>query len=429
MSILSLGRFILKDGGPIGSYWSAPDGVTGLIDAVPPTQDADPAVNYAWMLSETPLDSSVLIYQLMDSGNVTEQFIDETGRQAWQATTGFRPTADTFAKCIAQHLTFGSDPTGSDFTKPLTAGKDRQLTIYLGDTTPIWDYTITGLSDPIAMPVMRVEAEGLAQIYRDNAATDPESILYRKGMGGLSRKYNLQHPVKDLLQLLMRAGQIQAGRDDLPLLDELSPNTVKSETWPTLGVITSNQDQSWSQVNGVFTVAPTGTLSDVSVSVVEIALLGYTFGGSDRIGQWIINSTGSTGSCIMGVMVRSDATGANGYVFWQNGSAAQSYKYVSGTPTLLNSTSSASVVGYAFYASAIGSTLVYKTNGIQRNSGTDTSISTGTRSTIIAFHSSGAVGSMQGPLSLDDNISSGGPFPHYTSRRMRGGFIGMNGGV
>lgn len=416
MAYVSLGRFSLIDNGLFDQpYWRAPSGVTAMIDLVPPGKDSDPDVNFALMLSDEPLDEVDCHYSF-GNGNVTEMQLDVLGQSAWESITGYRPQQTTLAEVLAQHLLTGSDPTGEDFTRPLTAGFNRGLEIHLGGE--IWSYTLTGLSDPLALPVMRVEAESLATIYREEGETQ-----YRLAMGGLRRKYATR-PIKELITYLF-----PSGRDDLPLMDELSPQTIKTETWPTLGAITSGQDNIWSVLSGSFSVIPSGTLT-ATTSNTGYCLLGYTFGGADRLVQWVLpTNLGLVGSCAIGVQGRSDAAGTTAYLQWFDGPNLEVYKLISGTGTLLVSVASVVTPNAAFYASVVGSTLITKIAGVQRDSRTDTAVSTGTRSTIHSFYNGITQAMLVGPLSIDDLISGGGPFPHFIRRRMNGGLLSMNGGL
>lgn len=413
MSVVSLGRFQLRDEAGIGPCWCPPAGVTALIDLVPPGQDADPDVNFALMLSDSPLDSNDCIYSL-GTGNVTETQLDGAGQDAWETITGFRPTQGAISDAIAQHLLNHNGANGQDFARPLTAGFNRGLEIHLGGE--VWSHTLTGLSDPLSLPVLRVEAEGLSEIYRTQGETQ-----YRLAMGALRRKYDTR-PIKELIAILF-----PSGRDDLPLMDELTPQTSKTETWPSTGAITSGQDQTWSIVAGGFSVTPAGTVTTTIGGSESTALLGYTFGGSDRAVSWIqgLVSASSSG----GAFARVNAALSDGYLFDSSATDWKVHKRVGGTYTALVTVVAAVAAGNTIFGSAIGSTLLSKVNGSQIDSRTDTAISTGTRSGLRLF-SGGFGGSLVGPLVMDDLISaSGGPFPFFTSRRMRGGFVGMNGGL
>jgi len=386
---VELFRFSLSDNGPDGQpCWCAPEGCQGLIDLVPPGQDSDPDVNFGIGLFDQPLDSESSHFRFGTS-NVTELQLDAIGRDAWEAVTGYRPVSATVAAAIAEHLLTGSDPTGQEFTRPLTAGRRRQLDVYLDGL--IWSRTLSDWSDPLAIPVMRVEAESLASIYREQG-----EIQYRLALGGLHKKYEFYGPVKNLIQWLF-----PSGREDLPLMDELEPQTVITETLPSVSAITTGQDNAWTAVEGTLNVNPAGSLTGAT-STALTAVLDYVFGGSDRSATWVQGLTTNNA----GLFTRSNVSLNDAYLCTNNSTALQHYKRVSGSYTSLVAVAAAVSAGNAIFASVVGSTLVMKVNGTQIDSRTDTAIASGTRSGARAFLTGGAVA--VGPLVFDDLIGGGG---------------------
>lgn len=385
MSVVSLGRFQLRDEDGIGPCWCPPAGVTALIDLVPPGQDADPDVNFALMLSDSPLDSNDCIYSL-GTGNVTETQLDGAGQDAWQSVTGFRPTQGTIANAIAQHLLNPNGANGQDFARPLTAGFNRGLEIHLGGE--VWSNTLTGLSDPLSLPVLRVEAEGLSEIYRTQGETQ-----YRLAMGALRRKYNTR-PVKELIQYLY-----PSGRDDLPLVDDLTPQTIKTENWNS-GTF-PNMNQSWTSISGTWSSPSSGLCRAASVSSSRL-LLNYSFGGSDFNATFVIKTL--TGPAIV---ARSDATATTYYLSLALASTGQRnvYKSVSGTQTLLNSASQTWMLNDIAGNNPVGSTIILSRNGTAVTTITDTAVTTGT---YIALYNSGNGQSDFGQVIGDDLISASG---------------------
>lgn len=386
--IASFGRFTLQDSPGVGPCWCPPDGVSALIDLVPPGQDSDPDVNFAVMLSDDPLDSSDELWRF-GTDHPTELNLSGSDRDAWESITGYRPTAATLAECIAEHLLTGSDPTGLDFTKPLTAGRNRGLSVHFGGE--IWSHRMADWSDPLALPVMRVEAESLAQIYREQGETQ-----YRLALGGLHKKYEFYGPVKGLIQWLF-----PSGRDDLPLMDELEPQTVITETLPSVSAIRTGQDNAWTAVEGTLNVNPAGSLTGLT-STALTAVLDYVFGGSDRSATWVQGVTSNAA----GMFTRANVTLNDAYLCTNNSTALQHYKRVSGSYTSLVAVAAAVSAGNAIFASVVGSTLVMKVNGTQIDSRTDTAIASGTRSGARCFLTSGEVA--VGPLVFDDLIGGGG---------------------
>ena len=399
MPFVSFAPFELRDGGPGGSsYWSAPDGVSSLIDLTPPGRDSivgyDPSVNLALVVSDAPLADA---YHHLGSGNATDIMLGGSDLDAWQAITGRRPTQGLFrlSDVIADHLLLGADPKGNDFAKPLTAGFNRGLEIHLGGQ--IWSHTITDWNDPLALPVMQVEAESLAQIYREQGETQ-----YRLALGGLHNKYNFYGPVKGLIQWLF-----PNGRWDLPLMDELEPQTVKTETWPSAVSPTSGQDNTWVVVSATWTMASAGVLRQSGTGPGNIRL-NYSFGGNDRDATFV-NKSAAHGA---GIYSRSDSTGDNGYLGWQYQTGnGQIYKFVSATATLILTGGAAYAANDTQRLRTVGSSHKLYKNGTDISSGgvTNTAVTAGTYSLLRGFES----GADFGRVDVDDLIAT------TTNRRRR----------
>lgn len=388
MSRVSLGRFSLKDEPGMSPCWTPPAGVTALIDLVPPALDAEPDVNFAVMLSDAPLDSNDC-HHSFGEGNVTEMQMTGAGRDAWEAVTGYWPRSGTVGNCVAEHLLRSP---GQDRANPLTCGKNRGLEVHLGGK--IWDHTLTGLSDPLALPVLQIEAEGLAKTYLEHGEQQ-----YRLAMGGLRKKYDTR-PVKELIQYLF-----PSGREDLPLLDELTPQTVKTENWPntgSTGVITSGQDFSWVVALGSFTVPSAGT---ARAGVSSRARMDSAFSNSDYLATFIRTSqTYITGP---GIVCRLDAAFANYYLATMLSAAfGRLYKSVSSTQTQIATDTIASALNDVLGVGANGSTITAVRNGSAVQSVTDTAVSTGA---YCGLYNSGA-GNIYDFLQVvfDDLISGGG---------------------
>lgn len=390
----------LRNDGPGDSpCWGLAGDVASQIDLTAPLRDGivgyDPSVNLAIAVSESPLQNRYCQWE----GHPSDITFTGSDLDTWASITGKHPTSGLvkLSDVIADHLLLGADPKGNDFAKPLTAGFNRGLKIHLGGE--IWSHTISDWNDQLALPVMQVEAESLAQIYREQGETQ-----YRLALGGLHKKYNFYGPVKGLIQWLF-----PSGRDDLPLMDELTPQTVKTETWPSTGAITSGQDNTWSVVSGSVTVSPAGTLAAATGSTDCQGLIGYTFGGSDRTAQFTTAVTTPGGVGGNGVYSRCDAAIANGYLMYNQGGQFASYKKVSGSYTNLSGFTATIVANDVLLQSIIGSTLLIKQNGTQRDSRTDTAISTGTRSATYQY--SNRIGTYTMGIKtvvFDDLISSGG---------------------
>lgn len=388
---MSLGRFELRDEPGIGHCWCPPSGVTALIDLVPPQQDPDPDVNFGLMLSDSPLNSSVC-HHSFGSGDVREIAADGMAYDAWESVTGIRPQAGlaTIANLLTDHLTFRSDPVGGDSTKPLTAGLNRHLEINLGGQ--VWSHQITGITDLFAEPTMRVEAEGLATIFKEQGETQ-----YRLAMGALRKKYDTR-PIKDLIVFLKLDG-----RDDLPLMDELTPQTIKTENWNS-GTFPA-MNNTWSSIAGSWS-SPSSGLCRATNAGNSRLLLSYSFGGSDFRSTFVMKTT--TGP---GIISRSDATVTTYYLGIANATAGTRliYKAISGTQTLLSTAAQSWAINDIPGINPVGSTIILLRNGTAATTITDTAVTSGTYA---ALYNSGNGQSDFGQVIVDDLVSA-------TNRRRR----------
>lgn len=397
MSYVSLAKYTLKDDPGFGQSWQLPSSVTASIDWTPPALDGvvdnNPLTNHAICLSDVPLDSNDCYYQF-GQGDVTEMSVDSVGRDALHTVAGYRPQANTMADCVAEHLLRSP---GQERVNPLTCGLTRGLEVHLGGR--IWDHTLTGLTDPLALPVLQIEAEGLAKIFREQGETQ-----YRLAMGGLRKKYDTR-PVKELIQYLF-----PVGRDDLPLLAELTPTTTATETWPTNGAVTSGQDNAWSVVHGSASVT-SGVLYHTSGGVAPGycgLLLGTTFSGNDRECTTVVKYTSSRSA---GLYTRSDATLENAYIIatgWTTYNAGEIWKNVSDVPTRLAFGTGTFALDDILLGSSIGSTHICKENGATLISLTDTAVPSGGRSGIRTVSGTAAARAILGQSGFDDLISGGG---------------------
>lgn len=379
-----LAKFALVDRPGIGPCWCPPDGVRALIDLSPPGQESDPEVNFAIMLSDKPLDSNVVHFDL-GTGDVRELSLSTAGRAAWLKVTGVDPGDGTVADAITRHLTTFSDPFGQDVARPLM-GLNQE--IWLGER--IYSQKLPSLSDPAAAHVWAGTLESIRTIVRGNAS-DAELAKY---YGGLEIANKLAF---GSLKTLLPNDAL------LPKLDSVKPRTVKTETWPNVGGPHDNEwtAVAWNQIGGtpaVWSVANAGRIT--ADSNAGLFRLDYVFGGNDRDGSYVAGNT-SSGS---GITLRSDANAGNSYdLFGFNGNQVFE-KCVSNAPTTLNSTTR--VDGDTFRGTIIGSTWTHYKNAVSVGTGTDTAIATGTRSGCLAYiiNSTGTIRS----VSFDDTLAASG---------------------
>ena len=388
MSYVSLAKYSLKDDPGIGQSWQLPASVTASIDWTPPALDSvvddNPRTNHAICLSDEPLDSNDCYYQF-GQGDVTEMMMSNTDRDAWQSIAGYRPQANTIADCVAEHLLRAP---GQERVNPLTCGFNRGLEVHLGGK--IWDHTLARLSEPLALPVLQIEAEGLAKIFREQG-----EIPYRLAMGAHRKKYDTR-PVKELIQYLF-----PSGRDDLPLLDELTPQTVITETWPSAGV----SDNSWTSSAGTWEIRA-GYLEHTSSAINEFYGLTNPFPNSDRDASTVIKTSSPAGIGISSRMSSLTSSASLYFAYRFSGSLDQIFIRNASTNTSLYTAGSASVVDDALSLRSVGSSHIMSRNGSDISGGgiTNTTLATG----IYAGFFSAFAGGKWGQSIFDDLISGGG---------------------
>ncbi len=267
----------------------------------------------------------------------------------------------------------------------------------------IWDHTLTWLTDTLALPVLQIEAEGLATIFREQG-----EMPYRLAMGGTSKKYKLTRPVKELIQFIF-----PAGRDDLPLLDELAPQTVITETWAG-GVA----DNSWTNGNSSTWTVGTGTVScTANPAGTAWRVLNHAFPNSDRYASFVVKNT----TAGRGIISRSNSGFTAfyfGYIYRSLG--VEIKKRVSGSNTQIYFSGTTFAIDDTLQLRSVGSTQQLYKNGADISAGgiTDTAVASGTYSGLLA----GGAGGLWGQCEFDDLISGGG-FQAYWARR-QSQFIG-----
>lgn len=347
------------------------------------------------MACNTELDSSDSLHHF-GSGDLRELTIQGIDRSTWESITGYAPQGVTLADLLCDHLTYGSQATGADFTRPLTCGSGRVLEINLAGER-IWNYTLSGMGDALAQTVIETEWEALRDVYRAVLAGEYSEDVYRRCLGGLKIKYQLAGSAETYMP---------SGDPLLPRLTPIVPQTTKTESWPTNGNITSGgQDLSWSQIE-----AGGETLSAASGVVTSggtgnaVGIAGYAFGGNDQDVQITVASTSFAGNG--GMLMRQNGTSTLTYYFAAGGGfvAWQVQKRVAGTRTALGSSSGVHpAVNDVMKGTATGSTIAILKNGSSLQSVTDTAIASGlytgihTQSTTIGMKL----------FSATDNLTSG----------------------
>ncbi|MES2788140.1 MAG: hypothetical protein V4719_00865 [Planctomycetota bacterium] len=374
--------------------WTPPTGAAGIIDLVPPLQDADPQVNYAFVASDVQLDSSDSLHHF-GQGDLRELLVDGTAREAWGAITGYLPQGDSLCDVLCDHLTFGSQANGADFTRSLTCGRNRRLEIVLAGES-IWSYSLSGMADALAQPILETELESLRDVYRGVLAGEYSEAVYQRCLGGLGIKYQLSQSAELYLP---------AADPLLPKLQPLIPQTTKAETWPGPGAVTSGQDQPWSVLAGTWAVSGNKVICSTGSGWPQIRL-DYDFGGSDLTCQTQLVA-GADNTDSIGTILRKDASAtATCYANRINGSEQQVLKFIAGSVSNIGSSSTLTITANGVLkGSAIGSTITSYLNAVQTKQVTDTAIASGLRVGLLQLSTASTA---TDNVLADDGLSGGG---------------------
>lgn len=349
--------------------WCPPASCAGLIDLVPPKLDSEKEVNFAFMACESPLDSSDALH-FFGSGDIRELSVAKAERLAWESITGYAPQGVTLLDLLRDHLTFGSQANGADFTRPLTCGRDRQLEILLAGER-VWSHKLASMNEPLAQRVMEAEFEALRDVYRHvKTGVYPEEI-YRYCLGGLKLKYRLSGSAET---------HLPSGDILLPKLLPLRPNTTKTESFPNNGDLNTvgTQDNTWTKFSGSTTVTVTDGVLSGSGSGAVYFRMEYAFGGHDQ--DTTIQLAGGVGvSGQGGPISRKDGTATvTGYIVLAGTTTILLRKAIAGSVTLLGTdTAYTPAINDSITNSVVGSSISGLQNGVVRNSATDTAITSG----------------------------------------------------
>jgi hypothetical protein len=117
-----------KDAGT--DCYCLPDGATAATDLRPLSEQSRPNVpsEKAFVASESPLGSA---YHELGVGDCRELRVGKRERDLWESVLGYRPSGDTLADFLYDHLTTGSDPEGQDRCASLMPNSRRRLEVRL----------------------------------------------------------------------------------------------------------------------------------------------------------------------------------------------------------------------------------------------------------------------------------------------------------
>lgn len=366
----------------IDGVWSPPGDAKSTVDLTPPVQEAD--ANICICTSDSPIDGHDPLY----FGDPRDHILSESQRQLWYDKTGYLPPQNlTIAETLAAHLTWGSNPQGDGFAKPLIPRR-RTVELFL-DHECIYTHSLSKES-PLFQAIFLGEVQNLA----DTLLLGEDE--YRKALWVLESRYNLK--VKDYLPLT-----------SLPNMEPLAPSTTIIETWPNNGQVTGSssvQDYTWlpRPVNSVYWEinANKAFVSNLSNNVFKYFVCDYAFAASN-LDVSVPNMTIT--SNLSGFLVRTDVNVANAYLLFNNLTSITHYKVISGSMTSIGSFLYTFPSTPTLLGRCVGSSQQYYVNGALAYSTTDTSVSTGFRGGIFDFGSAANKRTFN-HVTLTDNVSS-----------------------
>lgn len=172
---------------PQGSFVQ-PKGTVGMIDLRTPVQCATPGASNGPVFFASDRDWGGSMVP-MGRGDIRElrPTIQEIG--AWEAATGYRPSGDTLARLIFDHLTNGADPLGLSQCnphRPVLAGELRTWLSGHGDQ-PIFRSRFRWGRHDHANKVKAAVREDMRYYHQQLSA-----IHFRKVLGAMCRRHRLR---------------------------------------------------------------------------------------------------------------------------------------------------------------------------------------------------------------------------------------------
>jgi hypothetical protein len=370
------------------SFWRLPSSVVGAVDLRPIPNQATPITpgGFAFVASLQPVD--VLVSRSL-------HFADEdvTGgmQDAWEAETGYRPQGAKLVDLLFDQLTNGSDPDGVTGPKPLMAGVDQMLRLFVGGHSEVKRQRFSVLENtPHADRVRTL----LQRDYERYHAQDSDHA--RRVLDFWCEKYRLDKQDKSQWQRLIPQ-RLRAGHRGL-----LPHSTTITESFNTGNGGTLGPDLTWGEFTNDFAGnASTSTSSfDIAGNTAQAAAIGVLclaraesdLSGDDHYAQGVLADIETDANYQLGPACRFEVgTGDNSLYFARalqvNDTLALS-KLVNGTLTDMGTPISQAPANTATVkVSADGSTIKSYYNGAEKQSETDTSITGNLRCGIFGFTS------------------------------------------
>jgi len=364
--------------------WEPPANTVASIDLRTPAQAGTPgptAQGFGLFAVNGTLGTG---YFLLGSGaDISQVSINNQRRNGWESRLGYRPAGATLAAVLWDMLTNGADATGASRVKPLMPGHDRRLRLFFGGFTRDEAFALDW--HPHAEKVIAVERENFRQLHEDALAGLLPSDAPMRYVDVLTEKYGVAK--ND------RAAWEQFIPEELRGPGLVAHATTITEDWNCTDSTNLDCDLDWTETTGDAEII--GNVAEGNNSGAHVyARAESDLSGTDHYAQVQIIGGGGT-QTTRGAGAAARFAGAANTFYWaqQVGGASGNgtfrlFKVVSGTPTALGTGSSQTQLAVK-KVEANGSTIKIYSGGTERESVSDTAITTGTRTGVAWINPNG----------------------------------------
>lgn len=358
--------------------WVLPASVVGAVDLRPlsaMSAAGGAPQGYAFVASMQPINVLVKKSLHFSDENATGAMQD-----AWESTVGYRPSGTKVVDLLWDQLTNGADPTGEDGCKPLVAGIDGVLRLFVGGHSQVkrerfklGKHTHTNrLLDVVKRDLMKVREESHAGLCITSRGVDYE--FHRRVMQAAMEKYRCT------FEALRPAGWPE-NETPLPHLTVITDTFNRTDA-DALG--TASGGFTWTETSGDVDIVSNKARVTASSGTNE-ARAETDLSSSDNYAQVTLTLTRDVAS--QGGPSCRFSSSARDYYWYRNRDSSiadshQLYKVVTGTGTQLSTENVSWVNGTVCKVSASGSSIKGYRGGTEDTdiAVTDTAITVGLRS-------------------------------------------------
>ena len=412
--------------GGLGSY-VAPPGSVCVLDFRNWEQQSQPNLTDGCGLfasaSALPDDCTPL-----GSGYAPDLMITPTARQEMQLRLGLSglPTGDTLAQAIVSCFMDFGDPSGVSFARPIDLNAAGDVELWLEGHSCVhrerYDYRELLADKPKGRANRLRDLARLKLDIADSHGKLGEALgltLMRCGYSQAEVAAGAKGRKSEWQQLVSQATRTKHGSK----LAAKEPRTQLVELWPTNGAITSGQTYTWAEV----VVSTWATGSSVSGNKLGNVLNGSLVHGArcmtpvSSADHWTQGNLRVNGTYQAQLYSRLASAAETGYVggFYANGALNTHFvtKYVAGVGTTLST--GANITPTMLPTAALGkmrssaSTQSFELSGFSTLTVTDSSIVGNLCGGAGTVDTASNHTNYVGPVTIDDGLASGGPWPHH----------------